>query len=94
MEFLAGSDEPFAQEKMELEKAAILQKRVRARVFLTTDGSVEARKAAAEVNLESQAADDAYCACVKAFETLKAKRQRAELVIDIWRTLSANVRKA
>jgi hypothetical protein len=94
MQFLAESDLPYAQEKMELEQSAILQKRTRARAFLSGDGSVENRKAAAEVNLEVQAADDRYCECVKAFEELRARRQRAELVIDIFRTLEASRRKA
>lgn len=95
MQFLAESDLPFAQEKMELEKSAILQKRCRARAFLLADGkNVEERKAQAEVNLEVQSADDSYCACVKAFEELKAKRQRAELVIDIFRTLEASRRRS
>ena len=94
MQFLAECDEPYAQEKMELEKATILAKRVRARAFLVADGSVEQRKATAEVAGDTIAADEAYCASVKAYETLKAQRQRAELVIDIWRTLEASRRKA
>jgi peroxiredoxin len=94
MEFLADTDEEFAQEKMELEKAAILQKRSRARCFLMADGSVEQRKATAETAADTQAADDAYIACVKVYETLRAKRQRAELVLDIWRSLEASRRRA
>lgn len=93
MAYLSDSDEPFAQEKMELEKAAILQKRVRSRVFLVADGSVEQRKAIAETSGETAEADDRYIACVKAFETIKARRQRAELVIDIYRTLEASRRR-
>ena len=93
MEYLADSDEPFAQEKMELEKAAILQKRVRARAFLEASGSVEQRKAMAETALDTVAADDTYCASVKAYETIRAKRQRAELVVEVWRSLNANRRQ-
>lgn len=94
MAFLAESDDEFACEKMELEKAAILQKRARARCFLLADGSVEQRKATAETAPDTQTADDAYIACVKAFEALKAKRQRAELVLEIWRSLEASRRRA
>ena len=93
MEFLAESDEIYAQEKMELERSEILRKRCRSRVFLTVDGTVAEKQAKAEVALEVQAADDAYIACVKAFEEVKAKRQRAELVIEVWRSLNASMRR-
>jgi hypothetical protein len=94
MDFLAESDLPFAQEKMELEKAEILRKRIRARIFLAADGTVAERQAKAEVAPETETADDAYCMCVKAYESLKARRQRAELVLEIWRSLEASRRKA
>jgi len=93
MEFLADSDEVYAQEKMELERADITRKRVRARVFMTSDGTVAERNAIAETSPDTIAEDDRYIACVKAFETVRAKRQRAELVIEVWRSINASQRR-
>ena len=59
MEYLAETDEPYAIAKGDLLKAEILAKRVRARLFVAGEGSVEARKAAAEGHSEAIASDDA-----------------------------------
>ena len=92
MEFLAQTDHQFAQEKAQLERSEILRKRIRARVFLTAAGTVAERQAQAEVAPEAEQADDDYCKTIALFEALKAKRERADLVIRVWQTLSANVR--
>lgn len=95
MEYLATSDQTYAEAKAALLNAEIMVKRVRARVFVTASGgSVEARKAAAEVSREAIEADDALIDATLVFEGLKAKRSRAEIVIDIWRSLEASRRKA
>ncbi len=93
MEYLAETDEPYAIAKGDLLKAEILAKRVRARLFVAGEGSVEARKAAAEGHSEAIASDDALISATMVFEALKARRSRAEIVIDIFRTLEASRRK-
>lgn len=94
MTYLADTDEPYAEEKTQLERCEILCKRVRARIFLTTDGTVAERNAQSETHPEVTAEDEAYCVTMKVYETMKAKRERAELVIDVWRTLEASRRKS
>lgn len=94
MEFLADSDEPFAQAKTAVMRQEILCKRIRSRVFGFVEGSVESRKAQAETHQEVVAADDEYIAATLAFETLRARRGRAEIVIDVWRSLNASQRKS
>jgi hypothetical protein len=94
MTYLATTDTEYAHEKAELEKAEIARKRIRARFFLTHTGSVEERKARAEVEVEVCTADDQYLFCIKVFETLRARRQRAEIVIDVWRSMEASRRKS
>jgi hypothetical protein len=94
MDFLADTDDKFAEIKTLVARAEILCKRARARMFLTGEGSVEARKAAAEVHSEVCAADDTYIGALKEFETLKASRSRAEILIDVFRTLEASRRKS
>lgn len=93
MEFLAETDFKFAEAKTALMQTEILCKRVRSRIFVTETGSVEARKAAAEGHSEVIAADDAYIAATMTFEALRARRGRAEIVIDVWRSIEASRRK-
>ena len=93
MRFLAESDQDFAQEKVQVERSEILRKRIRARIFLASTGTVVERQARAEIDAESEQADDDYCKTIAAYELLKARRQRAELVIDVWRSLEASRRK-
>ena len=94
LHYLAETDLSYAEAKAALESAEILRKRVRARVFLTEDGTVAERQAEAETHHDTEAADDQYVQAIKAFEELKARRQRAELLIDVWRSLEATRRKA
>jgi hypothetical protein len=90
--FLAETDATYAASKADTERAEILRKRTRARVFLAADGNNEERKAKAEVHADVEAADDVYCACLKQFETLKAKRERADIVVRVFQTLEATRR--
>ena len=90
---LAGTDDEYARAKMDLERAEILRKRTRSRVFLTEAGTVAERNAAAETSEEVGVADDAYIAAIGKYEGLKASRQRAELIIEVWRSLNAARRR-
>src|ERR1700692_4646556 len=94
MEFLAETDEQFAENKTAVLRNEILCKRVRSRVFVSEEGGVELRKAKAEVHSEAIEADEAYCKATLAFEALKARRSRAEILIDVWRSLNASQRKS
>jgi hypothetical protein len=94
MLFLSESDEQYAKAKADLLRAEILSKRTRARVFVETEGGVEVRKAKAEGHADVVAADESLCASMLEFETLKAKRSRAEILIDVYRTLEASRRKS
>lgn len=94
MRYLAETDLTYAEAKGALESAEILRKRVRARVFLTAEGTVADRQARAECDHDSEAADGEYVEAIKRFEELRARRQRAELVVDVWRSLEATRRKA
>lgn len=93
LHFLAETDVAYAEAKAQVERTTILCKRVRARITHGATGSVEHKKAEAEISVEAGEADDAYIAAVEAYETLKAKRQRAELTIDFFRTVEASRRK-
>ena len=94
MEYLADTDSAYAVEKATVERTEILRKRSRARVFLTTEGTVAERQAQAETHADVAAADDEYITAVKAYEELRARRQRAELLVDVFRTLESSRRVA
>ena len=94
MHFLAETDVLYAEAKVGVERAEIFRKRVRSRLFITGTGTVAERQAQAETHSEAESADCDYLEALKVFEELKAKRQRAELVIDLYRTVEASRRKA
>lgn len=94
MEFLAGTDLPFAEAKTQVLRSEILVKRVRARVMINEEGAMELRKAKAEAHPQAAEADDGLIEATLAFEALKARRSRAEIVIDVWRSLNASQRKS
>jgi hypothetical protein len=96
MAFLAETDDQYAEAKTALLRCDILCKRTRSRVFVTAEGNggVEARKAYAEAHPDVIGADDALVAATLDFESLKARRSRAEIVIDVWRSVEASRRKA
>jgi hypothetical protein len=92
--FLAETDDSYAEAKTALLRSEILAKRARARCFLLETGSMDLRKAAAEGHGEVIEADESLCAATLSFEALRAKRGRAEIVIDVFRTLEASRRKS
>jgi hypothetical protein len=94
MTYLAQTDIEFAETKAAAELGEIRRKRCRSRIFLTTEGTVAERQAQAEVHQDVIDADMAWITDYTRCETLKAKRQRAELVVDVWRSIEASRRKA
>lgn len=94
LHFLAQTDEKFGAAKTDMERAEILRKRIRARVFLTSTGTVAERNCKAEDSEEAMAADREYDKALLVYETLRAQRQTAEIVIDTWRSIEASRRRA
>lgn len=93
LEFRATSDDEFAKLKTDVLRCEILCKRVRARIFVGEEGSVDARKAKAEGHSEVLAADENYVSAALAFERLRACRETADILIDAFRTVEASRRK-
>lgn len=92
-DWLNANTDRIGEAKAELERAKILTKRVRQRLFLKFDGTVSAREAAADNEPEAEAADERYCKAVAAFETLKARQEIETIALDVWRTECANRRR-
>ena len=92
LKYLAATDETGAILKGQVASKEYLAKLARSRVFLLSEGSVEARKATAEISEEVQAAEMDYCTAVVEFEKVRAKRATRELVVETWRSVNANRR--
>lgn len=93
-EYLRDSTDAIGAAKSELERAEILRKRARKRIFLVSEGSVAHRDATAECDESVGEADERYVAAVSAYESLRAKRDIETIALDVWRTESANRRRA
>jgi len=93
LHYLSETDETYAEAKSNLAKAEILCKRARSRIILTSEGSVEVRKATAETHPEVGQADDELIEAITVFEKLKAKRERANVVIEVWRSLYSGMKR-
>jgi hypothetical protein len=94
-EYLRDTTTAIGAAKAELERSEILRKRTRKRLFLgAPEGSIAAREAFAEIQNETAEADQRYVEAVAAFETLRARRDVETIALDVWRTESANRRRA
>lgn len=90
--FLATSDEQAAEMKADVARKEYLCKLARSREFLSAEGSVEARKATAEISDSVQLAEDMLATAIVEFEKLRCKRITETLVVEVWRSVSANKR--
>ena len=93
LHFLAETDEQFAAVKADHAKAEIYRKRIRAKVSLLATGTATDRQARAETDPETIAADEEFIIAITALEQLKARRERAMIVIEVWRSINANRRR-
>lgn len=94
LEYLLSTTGKIGDAKAELERSEILRKRIRKRVFLASTGTIAERDAHAECNEDVQLSDDRYIAAIAEYETLRAKRDIETIALDVWRTESANRRRA
>lgn len=92
MRYLAETDEPIAEAKGEVLRLENLIKRVQYRLFLSAQGSVEARKAEAGKSEETARLEEELIAATVRYEGLRAKRDTEATVIEVWRSLNASRR--
>jgi hypothetical protein len=93
-EYLRDTVESIGAAKGRLERAEIMRKRSRKAVFVEVSGTVAERDAMAEVSKRAQESDDEYVSAVIAYESLRARRDIETIALDVWRTESANRRRA
>ncbi len=93
MHFLAETDLEFATWRGMVLRTEYMADVAESMVYKSIqEGSVEDRKRTAKIAPETQKAMSEHFEAVVKFESLKARRAREVLVVEIWRTLQANRR--
>lgn len=94
LDFLHESEHPFAVAYARKEAMEQAVKIAKDSAFLGADGTVAERQSIAGSSEEyRQAVENLESAYVE-LELIKAKRQRAMITIEVWRTLAANQRRS
>lgn len=91
--FLAETDEEVAELKGVVAALEYRAKMARAAAFTAADGSVEQRKQTAELDPNVQIVEGNLNAAIIKYEAKRAKRATEALIVDVWRSLSANRRQ-
>ena len=92
--YLADDPHPLALARKDVTDAENKAKQIYARCFVSAVGSVEARKASAEVSPEYIAAKAEEAEAIKELERHKSRARAAEMLIEVWRSENANARAA
>ena len=92
LRYLVDTDEPFALAKAEMERAEYGWKAVREMVFIHSEGTVAERQAIAATHAKTKEAQERYTQAVALYGKIANKRDTERIVLDTWRTISANRR--
>jgi len=93
MAYLAETDLEFAHSRGMMLRTEYLADVAESMVYKSIqEGSVEDRKRAAKIAPETRKAMEEHFQAVVQFETLKARRAREVLVVELWRSVNANRR--
>ena len=92
LKFLAGSDELIAQLKVGVARTEYLAKLQDAMAFRAATGNIEERKAEAKMMPAVQKTWEEHFVAIGEYEKVRAKRERAVLTCDLWRTAQASRR--
>ena len=91
--YLAETDEPCAKAKSFLAGTEKQEKTIIAIEFANGERGVEEKKQAAHRSPAYELWRRAYQNAVYDFEIMRNKRQTAELIVEVWRTVQANQRR-
>jgi hypothetical protein len=92
LEYLLETDDEFGRLKGEVEGLDYLIKMAEARGYLGASGTQDQRKSQARISEEYERLVLEHNDRVIELHTIGAKRKTAELVIEVWRSQSANRR--
>lgn len=94
LEYLGIEPHPAAVTRANVTRAENLRKKAFATEFLNAKGNNEERKAAAEISPVYEAAKTNEEKAIEEFRDHEQRVKRAEMVIDLWRTVQSNIRAA
>ena len=93
LEFLAASSDEIAAARAQRLRAEFKRKRIRAELIRkANEATVGAREAWAESHPEYAAACEEECIAVERDESLRDRRNGADVILEVWRTTQANAR--
>lgn len=91
--FLAETDAEFADCRVSVLRTEYLMEVAESLAFKLLEGGVEERKKAAKTMPEVQTKFEEHMVAVRHYEFLRARRKRAELIFEMYRSLNANRRQ-
>jgi hypothetical protein len=92
LRYLANTDRRSAVLKANVERKEWIFKRAKALAFKLSEGTVADRNADAETCDEVQKAAKQWFRSIAVSEKVRAKRQTAALIVEVWRSVNANRR--
>jgi len=92
LHFLAESDAEVANARVMVMRSEYMADVAEALAYKIGSGSVRDREMAAKVSPEVRKAMEAVFEATEAYEMVKARRKRAELTIEVWRSWNASKR--
>jgi t-SNARE complex subunit (syntaxin) len=92
LEYLNADPHPLARAQRDIFVAENNSKRVFARAFLNAEGSVEARKAIAELDVDYISARNREAEAIEQLHDHREHKNGAEFIIEAWRTEQSNIR--
>lgn len=93
LNYLASTDESCARAKGSVKALEYRLKVAKAMEFLGASGTMAEKESHALASLPYRELIDQYESAVIEFETIAAKRERAVLTLDVWRTMEASRRR-
>lgn len=94
LHYLVETDETCAEARAEVERLEFKAKAVEAAMFKLAEGkSVADREASSKTSDEVSWAWEAYFVALKKYDALKNRRSTESIVIDVFRTIQANMRQ-
>lgn len=94
LEYLGIEPHPVAVKRSEVVHAENLRKKTFSQEFLNAKGNNEERKATAEVSPAYEAAKINEEKAIEGFRDHEMRVKKAEMVLDLWRTIQSNNRAA
>ncbi len=94
MNYLAETDEVGAELKTNVARTEYMAKVAESMVFNLLEGGAEVRKHCARADSAVREAWETHFKALQAYEVVRARRERAVLTVDVWRSQNANRRQA